>query len=84
MSVATPLLDTIEPDELTDVPSGNISNSNSKNARPAVVLTPTMRQDQMATTASDAEAGSSYSYFVLNFLYSYYYATGIAGLFRQV
>lgn len=57
MSVATPLLDTIEPDEPTEAPSGNIHNSKSKNARPPVVLTPTTRQEQMATTAGDAEAG---------------------------
>jgi hypothetical protein len=59
--VATPLLDTIEPDEPTDAPSGNISNSKNTNVRPAVVLTPTTRQEQMASTASDAEAGTSCS-----------------------
>ncbi|KAF8225011.1 DUF846-domain-containing protein [Tricholoma matsutake] len=45
MSMTTQLLDTIEPDEAADPPLGNKSN-----ARPA-------HQEQMATTANDAEAG---------------------------
>lgn len=59
MSVATPLLDTIEPDEPTEMLSGNISKSQNANAHTPVVLNPTTRQEQMATTASDAEAGTS-------------------------
>lgn len=59
MSVSTPLLDnTIEPDEPTVVPSGNINSSGKTNARTPVVLTPTTRNpEQMAATESDAESG---------------------------
>ncbi|KAJ4486355.1 Golgi apparatus membrane protein TVP23 [Lentinula aciculospora] len=67
MSVSTPLLDTIEPDEHPVEVSGNISSAkNNSNARKPVVLTPTNRAQasQMATTESDAESG-------------------IAGIFRQ-
>ncbi|KAF8078435.1 Golgi apparatus membrane protein TVP23 [Lyophyllum atratum] len=57
MSVSTPLLDTIEPDEPTVVPSGNISSKNTS-TRAAVVLTPTSRNaERMATTEADAESG---------------------------
>ncbi|TEB39187.1 DUF846-domain-containing protein [Coprinellus micaceus] len=72
MSVAQPLLATIEPDE---VPQGIIDGARPKSARPPpepVVLTPTNRstsgsgnsRGQMATTEGDAESG-------------------IAGIFRQ-
>lgn len=55
MSAATPLLDnTIEPDEIA--PTGNI-NRPTNNDRPAVVLTPTTRGSEMATSQSDAEMG---------------------------
>jgi hypothetical protein len=66
MSASEPLLDTIEPDEPTEAPSGKISNSNSRNtnARASVVLTPTTRNEQMASTDSDAEAGTFSSTFV--------------------
>ncbi|KAJ3883075.1 Golgi apparatus membrane protein TVP23 [Lentinula edodes] len=67
MSVSTPLLDTIEPDETPVELSGNISSAKSNsNARKPVVLTPTNRAQgsQMATTQSDAESG-------------------LAGIFRQ-
>lgn len=63
MSVATPLLQTIEPDEPTEPSqpvSGNI-NSNASNTRRAepVILTPTNRATQgaMATNPGDAESG---------------------------
>ena len=83
MSVSAPLLDTIEPDELNDAPSGNISDSRNTNARQPVVLTPTTRREQMATTASDAESGMSFQ--ILSILScSYHRTTGIAGIFRQV
>ncbi|KAJ3758838.1 Golgi apparatus membrane protein TVP23 [Lentinula raphanica] len=67
MSVSTPLLDTIEPDEPAVELSGNIKSAKpSPNTRKPVVLTPTNRaqNSQMATTHSDAESG-------------------IAGIFRQ-
>uniref|UniRef100_A0A8H7YB52 Golgi apparatus membrane protein TVP23 n=1 Tax=Psilocybe cubensis TaxID=181762 RepID=A0A8H7YB52_PSICU len=56
MSASQPLLDTIEADEPSGPPVGNISSAQSKNDRPQVVLTPTTRT-QMATTESDAESG---------------------------
>lgn len=63
MSVATPLLQTIEPDEpiaSSQPVSGNI-NSNANNTRRAepVTLTPTNRATQgaMATNQGDAELG---------------------------
>ncbi|KAF5377528.1 hypothetical protein D9615_005242 [Tricholomella constricta] len=58
MSVSTPLLDTIEPDEPTIVPTGNISSDNTT-TRAAVVLTPTSHgnAERMATTEGDAESG---------------------------
>ncbi|KIK71208.1 hypothetical protein GYMLUDRAFT_211205 [Collybiopsis luxurians FD-317 M1] len=67
MSVSTPLLDTIEPDDPSVELSGNIRSANKNaNARQPVVLTPTHRVEgsPMATTQSDAESG-------------------IAGIFRQ-
>ncbi|KAF9455706.1 Golgi apparatus membrane protein TVP23 [Collybia nuda] len=57
MSVSTPLLDTIESDEPTVVPSGNINSARNVNTRTPVVLTPTTRTEQMATTEADAESG---------------------------
>ncbi|KAG6850817.1 hypothetical protein H0H93_008120 [Arthromyces matolae] len=68
MSVSTPLLDTIEADEPSVVPTGNISPKNPPPREP-VVLTPTSRTtsnnaQRMATTEGDAESG-------------------IAGIFRQ-
>ncbi|KAJ7460564.1 Golgi apparatus membrane protein TVP23 [Mycena latifolia] len=56
-AVRTPLLEgQIEPDEAP--PLGNINSSPaSNNASRPVVLTPTNRAEQMATTESDAEAG---------------------------
>ncbi|KAG5644720.1 Golgi apparatus membrane protein tvp23 [Asterophora parasitica] len=57
MSVSTPLLDTIEPDEPSVLPSGNIS-SGKTTTRPPVVLTPTAHNpERMATTEGDAESG---------------------------
>jgi hypothetical protein len=84
MSVRTPLLDTIEPDEVENVsnpvPSGRV-NTPSGTLHP-VVLTPTTRPQQMAATQSDAESGQ------------YFHDTsqpagsnpliGIVGIFRQV
>ncbi|KAE9410893.1 Golgi apparatus membrane protein TVP23 [Gymnopus androsaceus JB14] len=67
MSVSTPLLDTIEPDEPTvQSPTGRINSAKkSSNARQPVVLTPgTQSRSQTAATPSDAESG-------------------IAGIFRQ-
>lgn len=58
MSVATSLLDnTIEPDEI-EQPTGTIGSAKPTRSQP-VVLTPTSRMEQMATTDSDAEAGMS-------------------------
>ncbi|EIN13547.1 DUF846-domain-containing protein [Punctularia strigosozonata HHB-11173 SS5] len=53
MSAATPLLETIEPDEpsVPEVPKGNIQNAN---ARQPVVLTPTSRAEAAPT---DVESG---------------------------
>jgi hypothetical protein len=61
MSVSTPLLETIEPDEPTVRPPRSAGNNDSaQNALQTVVLTPTHRaSQQMATTHSDAESGSS-------------------------
>ncbi|KAG5353263.1 Golgi apparatus membrane protein tvp23 [Termitomyces sp. Mn162] len=59
MSVSTPLLDTIEPDEPTVAPTGNIASKNTTPRAP-VVLTPTSHNTQrMATTEGDAESGIS-------------------------
>ena len=58
-TVATPLLDTIEPDEPSDqVPlTGNINGATTP--RQQVVLTPgTKPPGQTATTPSDAESGA--------------------------
>jgi len=55
MSVSTPLLDTIEPDEPEHNVSAPLASGNIKTPLHNVVLTPTNRQ--MATTDSDAEAG---------------------------
>lgn len=67
MSVSTPLLQTIEPDELIEeAPSGNI-NAQAASKSPAVVLTPGARptaSQPLATNENDAESG-------------------IAGIFRQ-
>ncbi|EAU92897.2 hypothetical protein CC1G_03684 [Coprinopsis cinerea okayama7 len=73
MSVTQPLFSTIEPDEETTAPSGNIQDNRSSKPRPEpIVLTPTTRstssnsnaQNTMASNEGDAEAG-------------------IAGIFRQ-
>ncbi|KAF8167922.1 Golgi apparatus membrane protein TVP23 [Crassisporium funariophilum] len=68
MSVAQPLLDTIEADEPAARPAGNINinAAQAKNGNTPVVLTPTTRSsgNAMATNESDAESG-------------------IAGIFRQ-
>jgi len=57
MSVSQPLLDTIEADEPSVAPSGNMREL-PKTARAPVVLTPTTRtSNQMATTEGDAESG---------------------------
>ncbi|KAG6842506.1 Golgi apparatus membrane protein tvp23 [Blastosporella zonata] len=57
MSVSTPLLDTIEPDEPIIAPTGNISSKNTASRDP-VVLTPTTHNaERMATTQGDAESG---------------------------
>ena len=55
MTVTTPLLETIEPDE-----SVQDLSKTAEQSRPAVVLTPTNHAQgsgPMATTQSDAEAG---------------------------
>ncbi|KJA26162.1 hypothetical protein HYPSUDRAFT_37043 [Hypholoma sublateritium FD-334 SS-4] len=61
MSASQPLLTTIEADEPTEVPSGPLSATQPKAARPAVVLTPTTTNrnasSQMANTEGDAESG---------------------------
>jgi hypothetical protein len=70
MSVATPLLDTIEQDEPSNMfPSGNMSSTPKSAPRAPIVLTPTDRATatqsaSMASTQNDAESG-------------------IAGIFRQ-
>ncbi|KAG6845974.1 hypothetical protein H0H87_011022 [Tephrocybe sp. NHM501043] len=57
MSVSTPLLDTIEPDEPAIAPTGNISSKTAAPRAP-VVLTPTTHNaERMATTQGDAESG---------------------------
>lgn len=54
----TPLLDTIEPDEPSEVPQPQPKAATHK----PVVLTPTNRvPDQYAPTSSDAEAGAYHS-----------------------
>ncbi|KAG6813086.1 hypothetical protein H0H92_014145 [Tricholoma furcatifolium] len=57
VTVATPLLDnTIEPDEPTIAPTGNISSNKTTTPRAPVVLTPTSHNaSRMATTEGDAE-----------------------------
>lgn len=63
MSASQPLLATIEADDPTEVPSGPLSSTQPKTARPAVVLTPTTisrshdASSQMANTVGDAESG---------------------------
>ena len=56
-SAATPLLDTIEPDEVADVPSGNIASAKPAAPRAPVVLTPGSRPEGGIASASDTEAG---------------------------
>lgn len=58
MSSSTPLLDnTIEPDEVGDVPMGNISSPNKpKSARQQVVLTP---GTPALGGSADAESGTT-------------------------
>lgn len=59
-SVATPLLDQIEPDDVNDTtPTGNIASARPASARAPVVLTPGSRPDASTASASDAEAGAS-------------------------
>ncbi|KAI0094680.1 DUF846-domain-containing protein [Irpex rosettiformis] len=58
MSSATPLLDnTIEPDEVPDVPTGNIASAKPTNPRAPVVLTPGTQSGHTGSTPSDAENG---------------------------
>lgn len=57
-SVATPLLDQIEPDDVGEpVPSGNIASAKPAAPRTPVVLTPGSRPNASAASSSDAEAG---------------------------
>ena len=59
-SVATPLLDQIEPDELGDSRlTGNITSPKPVPSRTPVVLTPGSRPEASAAPAGDAEAGMS-------------------------
>ncbi|KAF8912845.1 Golgi apparatus membrane protein TVP23 [Gymnopilus junonius] len=57
MSVSQPLLDTIEADEPSVPHASNLTSTQPKNGRTPVVLTPTARTSQMATTEGDAESG---------------------------
>ncbi len=58
MSSSTPLLDnTIEPDEVPEVPTGNIASAKPANARAPVVLTPGAQSANAGPTPSDAENG---------------------------
>ena len=60
-TVATPLLDTIEPDDpAADLPK-------QQNTRPPVVLTPstTHNAGRLATTENDAEAGNVPSFTIV-------------------
>lgn len=83
MSVSTPLLDTIEPDEPTVVPSGNINSTAKPTSRTPVVLTPSSRNvDQMASTDGDAESGTVI--LTLGEILHTDLLIGIAGIFRQV
>lgn len=92
MTVATPLLQTIEPDEPSapsQPVSGNI-NSNANNTRRAepVTLTPTngAAQGAMASDQGDAESGMTVDCLQLGYwaLMRCEYLKGIAGIFRQV
>lgn len=56
-TVATPLLDTIEPDEVVDTPTGNIASAKPATSRTPVVLTPGSRPTGDAVSSGDAEAG---------------------------
>lgn len=64
MSVAQPLLDTIEADEPIAPQAGNgAATLQPKSAREPVVLTPTTRSTaQMANTPGDAESGACCAY----------------------
>ncbi|KAI0348604.1 DUF846-domain-containing protein [Trametopsis cervina] len=58
MSSATPLLDnTIEPDEVNDVPTGNIASAKPATTRAPVVLTPGSGAGNAGTAPGDAENG---------------------------
>ena len=87
MSVSTPLLDTIEPDEAPIAPPRSAGNASSQNAMQTVVLTPSHRTSNpaMATTQSDAESGGS---LIARLMWQYIdilmHVLGIAGIFRQV
>ena len=62
-SVATPLLDQIEPDEVGDSgPTGNITSARSAPPRTPVVLTPGSRPDASSASAADTEAGASFCF----------------------
>lgn len=90
MSVAQPLLATIEPDDPTL--AGTIDGARPKSARPPpepIVLTPTNRSTsssggQMATTEGDAEAGSYIAFHWQDIALMSSEKPGIAGIFRQV
>lgn len=59
VSVATPLLDQIEPDEVGDSgPTGNITSARPATSRTPVVLTPGSRSDASTVPVADAEAGT--------------------------
>lgn len=61
-SVSTPLLDTIEPDDVSDIEPAPISGRISSTPRTPIVLNPGARPAQdnntnLASTPGDAEAG---------------------------
>jgi len=58
MSSATPLLDnTIEPDEMSDTPAGNIGSAKPATARAPVVLAPGTQPTNPGATSGDLENG---------------------------
>ena len=83
MSVAAPLLDTIEADE--PAPRQTNGGAQAKSPKP-VVLTPSTRNTSgtsgMANTEGDAENGTST--FPFAFLLSSLKCAGIGAIFRQV
>jgi hypothetical protein len=86
MSVQTPLLNTIEPDE--DSPAEVVPKP-SQTSRAPVVLTPTNRaaEGAMASNPNDAESGTANcaSHLApIRHTYRLFYFIGIGAIFRQV